>query len=180
MIGTERLILRGWTAADRDALYALCNNPVVMATIGPHQTMAEVEAVIVRQQACLDQHGTCFWAMERRADGAVIGFCGIKPGAEGTPLDGAPEIGWRLDDAFWGQGLAREAAQATLDHHWSTTDAPRIGAITSAGNHRSWGLMERLGMVRDRAQDFDHPAVAQESPLKPHITYWIDRPARTG
>ena len=28
---------------------------------------------------CAGEHGYCFWAVERRADGAFLGFCGLKP-----------------------------------------------------------------------------------------------------
>jgi RimJ/RimL family protein N-acetyltransferase len=77
----------------------------------------------------------------------------------------------------WGQGYAREAAEASLAWGWATLDIPRITAITVPANHRSWNLMERLGMTRDPAADFDHPAVPDGSPLKQHILYRIVRPA---
>jgi len=48
--------------------------------------------------------------------------------------------------------------------------------MTNIENVRSWGLMERLGMVRDHASDFDHPAVPIGDPLRPHIVYRIERP----
>jgi RimJ/RimL family protein N-acetyltransferase len=114
--------------------------------------------------------------MERREDGAFLGFCGIKPGPEGTPIKGEIEIGWRLGHAFWGQGYAREAAQASLDWAWAHLDVPGVAAITTRTNMRSWGLMERLGMTRIPEDDFDHPLVPAESPLRPHITYRIAPP----
>jgi len=51
----------------------------------------------------------------------------------------------------------------------------RAHAVTVAANTRSWGLMERLGMQCRRDLDFDH---AEGHPLRPHITYVIERPAR--
>jgi hypothetical protein len=36
--------------------------------------------------------------------------------------------------------------------------------------------MERLGMTRDHDADFDHPAVPDGDPLKPHIVYRLMRP----
>jgi RimJ/RimL family protein N-acetyltransferase len=50
-----------------------------------------------------------------------------------------------------------------------------IAAITSVDNVRSWGLMERLGMVRAPQDDFDHPKAIER--LRPHITYRIARGA---
>jgi len=41
----------------------------------------------------------------------------------------------------------------------------------------SWTVMERLGMSRMADGDFDHPDVHDDSALKRHIRYRIDRPA---
>lgn len=176
MIETERLILRRWEDRDRAPLNAMCRDPRVMAHIGPLQDMAETDAAIARQNGFLDRLGYCFWAIERQADGAMLGFCGIKPGAEGTPIQGEVEIGWRLAFDHWGHGYAREAAQASLDWGWNNTPAANIAAITVPGNVRSWGLMERLGMIRAVDGDFVDPAAPADSPIKHAITYSISRP----
>jgi RimJ/RimL family protein N-acetyltransferase len=54
---------------------------------------------------------------------------------------------------------------------------PQLGefAITVIDNFPSWGLMERLGMRRNLALDFDHPDYAPGDPLRPHIVYEIAR-----
>lgn len=175
MIETERLILRGWREADREPFHAMCNDPAVMEFLGPLQTLGEVDAAIERQNGLLARHGYCFWAVERRAGGAFLGFCGLKPGPAGTPIEGEIEIGWRLEREYWGQGYAREAAQASLDWAWANTDALVIAAITVSANVRSWGLMERLGMTYAPRDDFIHPQAPPH--LNPHITYRITRPA---
>ena len=174
-IPTERLTLRAWRDEDHAPLLALCRDPLVMATIGPLQSAPEIDAAIARQRGFQSMHGHCFWAIERRADGAMLGFCGLKPGAEGTPIEGRIEIGWRLRSDAWGQGYAREAAQASVDWGWANLDADSLWAITTPGNVRSWGLMLRLGMARHEDLDFDHPALPADSPLLAHITYRIAR-----
>ncbi len=172
---TDRLVLRGWRDADHAPLLALCRDRRVMEFLGPAQTAEDVAAAIARQRAVQAAHGHCFWAMERRADGAMLGFCGLQPGPDGTPIAGRIEIGWRLAVDAWGQGYAREAAQASLDWAWANLDAESVWAITVPANARSRGLMERLGMRRHPDLDFDHPAVPAGSPLRRHITYSIDR-----
>ncbi|NIJ18494.1 RimJ/RimL family protein N-acetyltransferase [Sphingomonas naasensis] len=173
MIETDRLILRGWHDGDRAPFHAMGQDARVMATLGPLLWRDESDALIDRLQAIFDTHGFTFWAIERRADGAFLGFCGLKPGAEDTPIEGEIEIGWRLAHEHWGQGYAREAAQASLDWGWANLDAPAIAAITSTDNARSWGLMERLGMARAPEDDFDHPNAIDR--LRRHITYRIAR-----
>ncbi|HEX8302359.1 GNAT family N-acetyltransferase [Sphingomonas sp.] len=175
MIETERLILRRWEERDRATFHAHCSDPVVMENLGPLQSREETDALLDRQNGYYDSHGYCFWALERKADGVLLGFCGLKPGAEGTPIEGEVEIGWRLGAEHWGRGYARESARASLDWAWNN-GIQSVAAITTPGNVRSWGLMERLGMIRAREDDFDHPHAIEQ--LRAHVTYRIARPGR--
>ncbi len=177
MIATERLTLRPWTARDAAPFHRLCTDPLVMRTIGPLMTREASDAAIERQRGFQDRLGYCFWVVERREDRAFLGFCGLQPGAQGTPIEGAVEIGWRLASPEWGKGYAREAAAASLDWSWTNLAVDAVMAITARVNDRSWGLMERLGMKRVAGMDFDHPRVPDGDPLRPHITYRADRPA---
>jgi RimJ/RimL family protein N-acetyltransferase len=172
---TPRLVLRGWRTEDRVPFHAMSNDLRVMEFLGPLYSWEEVDEVIdvlTREQADL---GHTFWALERREDGAFLGWCGIIMGREGLPIADQPEIGWRLAHAHWGQGYAREAAAASLDWYFANRVGKRVWAITSTGNRASWGLMERLGMARHADMDFDHPRVPGDSPLKRHVTYSIAR-----
>lgn len=176
MIETARLLLRPWRDADREPMHRMGRDPAVMEFLGPLQDRLESDALIDRMIALQAQRGYCFWALERQNDAALIGLCGLKPGSAGTPIAGRIEIGWRLRRDAWGAGYAREAADACLQWAWKNLGSDRIYAITTAGNERSWRLMERLGMRRLPDLDFAHPNVPEESPLKPHVTYVTERP----
>lgn len=171
---TPRLILRSWQTSDLDPFAAMCADPRVMATLGPVMDRDATAALIKRVQAMEEKEGFTFWALERRDTAALIGWCGLIRGETG-PITNKIEIGWRLAFEAWGQGYAREAAQATLDWAFAHLAEDRIWAITAAINTRSWGLMERLGMTRHADLDFVHPKVEDTSPLKPHVTYSIGR-----
>ena len=80
------------------------------------------------------------------------------------------EIGWRIHPAHWGQGYATEAAAASRDHGFAG-GLEEIVAFTAAGNLRSQAVMRHIGMVRDPAADFDHPALPADNPLRPHVLY---------
>lgn len=176
MIETERLLLRRWRPADVLPFHAMGQDPEVMRYLGPALDVAACAATVVRMNAMADATEDCFWAIERREDKAFLGFCGVKPGPAGTPIDGKAEIGWRLSRAAWGQGFAREAASACLDRAWQR-QTDRVHAITVPANARSRGLMIRLGMTQVEAGEFDHPALAEGDPLRRHVHYTIDRPA---
>lgn len=175
MIETERLILRRWSESDVAPFHTMGQDAEVMRYLGPPMDVVACEATVTRMNAMAAATGDCFWAVERRVDSAFIGFCGIKPGPPGTPIADQPEIGWRLARAAWGQGVAREAAQACLDRAWACGTA-RVHAITVPANAASWGLMIRLGMSRVENGDFDHPALPEGDPLRRHLRYEIARP----
>lgn len=176
MIETERLVLRRWQPRDRDALRAQVSDPDVMRFLLAIPDEPAFEAHLARLDQWQDDYGFTFWVIERRSDGAVLGICGLKRGAAGTPIADGLEIGWRLAKDHWGSGYAREAAQAVIDWAWTHVGDSRIWAITVEQNPASWGLMERLGMSRRHDLDFDHPQVSEDSPYRRHITYAIDRP----
>jgi RimJ/RimL family protein N-acetyltransferase len=174
VIETSRLKLREWRSADIDPFAVMCADPRVMATLGALMTHDDSAALIDRMISLQARDGHCFWAVAARDTDELIGWCGLIRGSAPT-IAGKLEIGWRLAHRHWGHGYAREAAQAALDWGFVNRADDSIWAITTPGNVRSWGLMERLGMIRNHALDFDHPNVPDGSPLKRHVTYCITR-----
>lgn len=179
MIETARLRLRDWRESDKQAFFEGCATAAVMEYLGGPIDRPASDAIVDRQRTRVATHGYCFWPVERKDDGALLGCLGLKPGDEGTPIEGEVEIGWRLREDSWGRGYAREAAEASLAWAWTNLDCPRIVAVTVSPNRASWGLMERLGMVRTPALDFAHPKFAADDPLSPHVAYVLDRPAQS-
>jgi RimJ/RimL family protein N-acetyltransferase len=175
MIETARLILRPFEERDRAAMRALWADPVMTADLGGVRDAEGADAIVARHEGYRISHdGLGFWVTERRGDGAIIGYCGLKPGAEGTPIAGELEIGWSLAPGFWGQGYASEAARAGLDWGWRHRAALRIVAITSRRNAASRKVMERIGMRH--VGDFRHPKYAADDPVGDSVTYAIERP----
>lgn len=172
MIETARLILRPWEDRDRDAAYAMTQDAAVMAYL-PALDRAGSDAMVDRMMAMQAEHGHTFWVMERKDTGAMLGMCGFCPPR--PPLV-EYEIGWRLARAAWGQGYGTEAARATLDWAWAHRTMASIVAITVHANARSRALMERIGMAYAPSEDFDHPSLAPDDPLRPHVLYRIHRP----
>jgi RimJ/RimL family protein N-acetyltransferase len=170
---TERLILRTWDNGDSDRFYEVMNTPAVMRHLGGVQDRATWEAAKERLDGYQRDFGHTFWIVERIADGEILGFCGLKRvNAENAgSTTGNVEIGWRLRESAWGQGIAKEAAIASLDLAFGRFAAPHVVALTVAGNEGSWGLMERLGMTRREDLDFDDPRFGPE--LNPTIVYRI-------
>ncbi|MBU3076817.1 GNAT family N-acetyltransferase [Sphingomonas quercus] len=178
MIDTERLLLRPWREEDRPAFEALASTPGMTARVGGLRNRAQIDAMFARRLEDQARFGHCYWAMELRGTGKLVGSCGIRiAGNYGyAPVAGLAEIGWRVAERYWGRGLAREAAMASIDWGWANLDAPVIGAWTTIGNKRSWGLMERLGMKRRADMDFRHADYGPDDPAGAMIVYLIERP----
>lgn len=151
---TERLVLRDWRADDWAPFWRDTNTEPVMRWLGGVMDQAKLEAAQGRILAYAADHGHTFWAVEGKADCAVIGFCGLKRSNQAGGPQGEFEVGWRLRETAWGQGYAKEAAAASLEYAFAELDAPQVIALTVQGNSGSWGLMERLGMERRADLDF--------------------------
>ena len=85
------------------------------------------------------------------------------------------EIGWRFLPEFWGQGLACEAARASLDFGFRQLELEEVVSFTAVSNTPSRRLMVRLGMTHEPDDDFDHPSLPDNHPLLRHVLYRLAR-----
>ena len=163
IIETERLILRNWRSDDFDEFIRTTNTPEVMRWLGGVKEPGALrERLATHFIAWQEERGFTFWAVERKADRALLGFCGLKIAEDsGSPVEGEHEVGWRFREDVWGQGYAKEAAIASLDFAFERAGAERVVALTVDGNAPSWGLMERLGMTRRPDLDYEGPDWAE-------------------
>ncbi|QPQ55376.1 GNAT family N-acetyltransferase [Allosphingosinicella flava] len=174
VIETDRLILRNWRDGDAESFDRHCNNANVMRWLGGVQSRTVYDEVAARLTRWQEERGFTFWVVERKADAAFLGFCGIKI-ADGmdSSVTGCPEIGWRLREDAWGQGYAREAASAALAFAFGPLGAQKVVALTVNGNEASWGLMLRLGMTRRADLDYIDPRWPES--MNPVIVYEMER-----
>ncbi|MGD9705874.1 MAG: GNAT family N-acetyltransferase [Acidimicrobiia bacterium] len=154
---TERLLLRRWNDVDRIAFAALNADPAVMehfpSTLGVEQS----DAFVDRIEATFDERGYGLWAVEVPGQVAFAGFVGLWPATFPAHFTPAVEVGWRFAVAHWGQGYAPEGAAAALDYGFDVAGLDEVVSMTTVGNTKSRRVMEKLGMHRDPADDFDHP-----------------------
>lgn len=149
---TDRLRLRPFLPADRDAYRALNADPLVRRYLGGVLTAAEADAEREEIAAFFTRRGLGMIPVVRKADGAFLGTCGLSY----TPWYPDLEIGWRLLPAFWGQGYASEAARAWRDHAFGALGVARLISVADAPNVASHRVMARLGLR------FDHEALLED------------------
>jgi RimJ/RimL family protein N-acetyltransferase len=175
---TERLILRNWEERDRDLFFRINSDDRVMEFFPFRRDRAQSDEMMDRLRVGIGERGFGFTAVELRRTGECIGFVGINPTDYMKPMfpEGTVEIGWRLAPEFWGFGYVTEAAEAWLVFGFETLGLEEIVSFAVWSNRRSTAVMERLGMSRDEAADFDHPHVPNTHPqLMRHAVYRLSR-----
>jgi RimJ/RimL family protein N-acetyltransferase len=174
-IRTERLILRRWREEDRPLFARLTGNPEVMRFFPSTRTRDESDADAQWLSERFDLDGFGPWVVEAPGVTSFAGFVGPWRVRRELPFTPAVEIGWRLDRPYWGRGYTPEAARAALQDVFARTDLPEIVAYTAEPNAPSRRVMEKLGMSRDEAGGFDHPALPEGHPLRAHVLYRLSR-----
>lgn len=175
-IRTKRLILRNWQDRDRDLFHRINSDDSVMEFFPFRRDRAQSNAKMDELRDTIEQDGFGFAAIEIIDSGACAGFAGITPTHLPSLPEGTIEIGWRLAPEYWGHGIVTEAAKAWLAFGFDTLGLDAIVSFAVEGNHRSTAVMERIGMRRDPASDFDHPGVPDSHPhLKRHVFYRLKR-----
>jgi len=170
---TERLRLRSWTEADRPAFAALNADPVVMEHLPTVLDRAGSDALMDWVRSVRAERGVGLWAVERRADGVLLGWAGLNPMPDGTPGAGEWEVGWRLARHAWGHGYATEAATEGV-RVARELGLPRVWSMTVPANVRSIAVMRRLGLVEHGT--FENPRFPPGHRLREHVAYVLELP----
>ncbi|WP_395690302.1 GNAT family N-acetyltransferase [Nocardioides sp.] len=147
---TARLTIRPATSDDVDATWAFRRLP-------------EVAEWVTRRFDERDEYAEVFLDPDRLAstlvverDGEVVGDLMLRvedAWAQAEVAEQAQgsqaELGWTLDPAHAGQGLATEAVAELVRVCFEDLGLRRVVALCFADNTASWRLMERVGMRRE-------------------------------
>jgi [ribosomal protein S5]-alanine N-acetyltransferase len=148
MLETARMHLMPWQPDDWLLLRPIATDPEVVRYISSGEPWpdARIREWAGRQVTHFSKFGFCFWKLIYKETSEMIGFCGLQP------LDPTPdiEIGWWLARAWWGKGLATEAAREALRDGFERVGLERIVSIAMRKNVSSTRVMEKLGMKYER------------------------------
>lgn len=172
---TARLLLREWEREDRPAFAVMNADSAVMEFMPGLLGTAESDAMADRIEQHFRRQGFGLWAVEVLGGPKFIGFVGLMVPSFEAHFTPCVEIGWRLARDAWGHGYATEAAREALRFGFEEAQLREIVSFTVPANIRSRQVMERLGMVRDPGEDFDHPRLPEGHPLQRHVLYRLSR-----
>ena len=145
---TPRLTLRRLQFDDAAFLVDLLNQPSFIENIGDRGVRSVEDAHRYLREgpmAMYEKFGFGLWHAARK-DGVPVGMCGL------LKRDILPDVdvGYAFLPQFWGQGLAYEAAAATLRHGAQKFGLTRVVGVVSEGNASSIRVLEKLGMSFER------------------------------
>jgi [ribosomal protein S5]-alanine N-acetyltransferase len=148
-IETARLVLRPFTSADLDDYTQLIFADAAVMRYLPQRDLAPHEraerTLTVFAEHWL-QHGLGAWAVTDKVTGEFMGHCGLGP----VPEAGEIEVLYSLGRAYWGQGIATEAARASARFGFEQANLMRLIALAVPGNIGSRRVMEHLGFVYEK------------------------------
>ena len=148
ILETERLMLRELERTDADDLARTLCDRENMRFYEKEFTRSDVDLWIERCKERYATHGTALWAVVLKSDAQFIGDCGLIP----QIVDGVDEteIGYHLERAYQGRGLATEAARACRDYGFHQLGRKRLISLIRPENTPSQRVAQRNGMVVER------------------------------
>ena len=156
----ERLELRAPQRGDLAWQIEHLNTAAVMRNLGGVRAPDAVAAGFEANAAAMLRGEPGFLTVVRRSDQVLVGKCGLSVIATETApssLYGGVQIGWSLAEAFWGQGLASEAARLVIAHAFAAQGLKVLWSQTSDSNQASSRMMMRLEFERCPALDYVDP-----------------------
>jgi [ribosomal protein S5]-alanine N-acetyltransferase len=156
---TERLILQPWDSTDWTTFRPIATDPEVMRYItgGVPWTDELIQSFVDRQVKLYRERGFCRWKLIERKTGDLIGFCGAGIWRDAPDL----EIGWWLARAYWGRGLATEAATLALRDIFEGVKLERVMSIARPANTASTRIMQKLGLQFEREFESEGVSLVQ-------------------
>ena len=141
---TDRLLVREYVEEDAEAFFKLNSDPEVLRFV-PDKALLNVEQarqlLIDHPIADYRKYGFGRGACILKSTGEQIGFAGLKYLEELGEVD----VAYRLLPKYWGQGLATEAALASVRFGWDL-GLKRIIGLVMPKNIASVRVLEKTGL----------------------------------
>ncbi|NVD73739.1 GNAT family N-acetyltransferase [Duganella sp. BJB1802] len=155
LLQTERLLLREYRRADFDLFADHLGHPESSAHLGSSDRQAAWR-IFTSHAGLWLVHGAGWWAIEDKQTGQLVGTVGAFFREQSTVM----EMGWNTYRAFWGKGIANEAASAVLKYVFEVRGELKVRALVSAGNESSRHVAERLGMTYEMETELNGKAIS--------------------
>lgn len=149
ILETDRLILRKLQLSDASAFFAMDNNPKVHEYLWNKPVLKieeTIEIILAVRQQYVD-NGIGRFAIVLKETNEFIGWAGLKFNTEAVNNKvNFYDIGYRLDDKFWGKGYASEATIAWFNYAFEIMNIKTLEAAARFDNVASNRILQKIGM----------------------------------
>lgn len=155
---TERLILREILPTDAEGMFELDSDPDVHKYLGNKTVSSKNESIdvisFIRQQ--YRDNGVARWAIIDKKTNDFVGWAGLKFVTDlmNNHIN-YHDIGYRLIKRYWGQGIATEAAIASLRFAFDTLHLNEVYAVADCENKGSNRILSKIGLKFIETFDLD-------------------------
>ncbi len=170
---TPRILATRLEPGDLRDLARLLGDPRVAKTLSPTGRPISDSEVLLSLDEKLrhwEDFGFGLWLLRDRSSGAFLGRGGLQhTWATG---EAEVEVGWAIVPERWGQGLATELAHAALQAAFGRLALPDVIAYTRPDNRASRRVMEKAGLVFERAlivENLEHVLYRLLAPAGPEL-----------
>lgn len=166
---TERLAIRKLTHDDFETLIAIMSKQEVMYAWEHGFSEDDVRFWIERQLTRYTKDGIGYFALILKENRKLIGLVGLMK----TTMDGneVVEIGYILDNPYWHNGYATEAAESLIAYAFDSLELPAVYCSIRPGNKASIRVAKRLGM-----ESCGNHTVVYRGKEMPHVIYKFENP----
>lgn len=149
VITTNRTSLHPFCDHDAEGFYRLNLNPNNIRFTGdaPFESIAQAKQFIANYDH-YHKYGFGRWSVylkpnQTKEQAKYIGFCGLRKNSQTGLID----IGYRIDQKYWGQGLATETVQGVLRYGFEHLALPVIVSRTRVDNPASIAVLSKTGFI---------------------------------
>ncbi|PAX51153.1 GNAT family N-acetyltransferase [Brunnivagina elsteri] len=121
------------------------SNPEVMATLGGIRSQAEAQDSLIANRKQWEYYGHGQWIFFEKDTNLFVGRGGIRRVIVNASQE--VELGYALMPEFWGQGLAVEIGNKSLEVACSKFNYPSVVCYTLVENKRSERVMQKIGFL---------------------------------
>ncbi|HTT69248.1 MAG TPA: GNAT family N-acetyltransferase [Gemmatimonadales bacterium] len=166
---TARLVAERLREEHYGDLLRMHSDPAQMAMLGGVRDEAQTAEYLAKNLAHWAAHGFGAWMLRDGVSRGIVGRAILRH----LDVDGVDEVevGYSLDPACWGRGLATEIAAACLEHARDDLELATVVAVTLPDNAPSRRVLEKAGLAYER--DWMHGG-------RLHVLYRIRFPSTHG
>ncbi|HEY9535157.1 MAG TPA: GNAT family N-acetyltransferase [Mucilaginibacter sp.] len=143
---TLRIIIREFLPDELEVYLGHFNDERVTLHL-PKRSREERTAIFnIALNQYIDSKTSGIWGMFDNCTGHFIGSCLLRPFNNDKTI---MELGYSMEQKYWGRGLGTEMALAIIEHGFTDPSVAEIVAVTTFENIASQRVLEKAGLIRE-------------------------------